>query len=50
MAVLARVAKDPARGVLVVTHDPRIEEFADRLSASRTDASSARAAQPVPKK
>jgi putative ABC transport system ATP-binding protein len=31
MAVLARVAKDPARGVLVVTHDPRIEEFADRI-------------------
>jgi len=31
MAVLARVARDPARGVLVVTHDPRIEEFADRI-------------------
>ena len=31
MAVLARVAKDPARGVLVVTHAPRIEEFADRI-------------------
>jgi putative ABC transport system ATP-binding protein len=31
MAVLARVAKDPGRGVLVVTHDPRIEEFADRI-------------------
>jgi len=31
MAVLARVAKDPARGVLVVTHDPRIDEFADRI-------------------
>ena len=31
MAVLARVAKDPARGVLVVTHDPRIVEFADRI-------------------
>ena len=31
MALLAGVAKDPARGVLVVTHDPRIEEFADRI-------------------
>lgn len=31
MAVLARIAKDPARGVLVVTHDPRIVEFADRI-------------------
>ena len=31
MAVLARVAKDPARGVLVVTHDPRIEECSDRI-------------------
>jgi len=31
MSVLARIAKDPARGVLVVTHDPRIVEFADRI-------------------
>jgi putative ABC transport system ATP-binding protein len=31
MSVLARIAKDPARGVLVVTHDPRIEAFADRI-------------------
>jgi putative ABC transport system ATP-binding protein len=31
MSVLAQIAKDPARGVLVVTHDPRIVEFADRI-------------------
>jgi putative ABC transport system ATP-binding protein len=31
MSVLARIAKDPARGVLVVTHDPRIVAFADRI-------------------
>jgi putative ABC transport system ATP-binding protein len=31
MTVLAQIAKDPARGVLVVTHDPRIVEFADRI-------------------
>jgi putative ABC transport system ATP-binding protein len=31
MTVLARIARDPARGVLVVTHDPRILPFADRI-------------------
>jgi putative ABC transport system ATP-binding protein len=31
MSVLAQIAKDPARGVLVVTHDPRIVAFADRI-------------------
>jgi ABC-type lipoprotein export system ATPase subunit len=29
--VLARIAKDPTRGVLVVTHDPRTVPFADRI-------------------
>ncbi len=31
MTVLARVARDPSRAVLVVTHDPRIVPFADRI-------------------
>jgi putative ABC transport system ATP-binding protein len=31
MTILARIAKDPARGVLVVTHDPRILPFAHRV-------------------
>ena len=31
MALLADVAKDSTRGVLVVTHDPRILRFADRV-------------------
>lgn len=31
MKVLAQIAKDQARGVLVVTHDPRILPFADRI-------------------
>jgi putative ABC transport system ATP-binding protein len=31
MEVLARIAKDPTRGVLVVTHDPRTVPFADRI-------------------
>ncbi|HEY1363886.1 MAG TPA: ABC transporter ATP-binding protein [Xanthobacteraceae bacterium] len=31
MTVLAQIARDPARGVLVVTHDPRILPFADRI-------------------
>jgi putative ABC transport system ATP-binding protein len=31
MSMLARIAKDSARGVLVVTHDPRIVSFADRI-------------------
>ena len=31
MAVLAQIAKNPARAVLVVTHDPRIVPFADRI-------------------
>jgi len=31
MTLLADIAKDPARAVLVVTHDPRILPFADRI-------------------
>jgi putative ABC transport system ATP-binding protein len=31
MTVLAHIAKDPSRGVLVVTHDPRILPFAHRI-------------------
>ncbi len=31
MTILAGIAKDPSRGVLVVTHDPRIVPFADRI-------------------
>lgn len=31
MAVLVEIAKDHGRGVLVVTHDPRIVPFADRI-------------------
>jgi putative ABC transport system ATP-binding protein len=31
MSVLADIAKDSARAVFVVTHDPRIEPFADRI-------------------
>jgi putative ABC transport system ATP-binding protein len=31
MTVLAQIAKDPTRGVLVVTHDPRILPFGDRI-------------------
>ena len=31
MALLADIAKDPARAVLVVTHDPRILPFASRV-------------------
>jgi putative ABC transport system ATP-binding protein len=31
MAILAEVAKDSSRGVLVVTHDPRVIPFADRI-------------------
>jgi putative ABC transport system ATP-binding protein len=31
MTVLARIAKDQSRGVLVVTHDPRILPFASRI-------------------
>jgi len=31
MGLLADIAKDPARAVFVVTHDPRIEPFADRI-------------------
>ena len=29
--ILADIAKDPSRGVLVVTHDPRLLPFADRV-------------------
>ena len=31
MTLLAQIAKDPSRGVLVVTHDPRILPFANRI-------------------
>jgi putative ABC transport system ATP-binding protein len=31
MTILAEIAKDPGRGVLVVTHDPRLVPFADRI-------------------
>jgi len=31
MTLLAEIAKDSSRGVLVVTHDPRILPFADRV-------------------
>ena len=31
MTLLAEFAKDPSRGVLVVTHDPRILPFANRI-------------------
>jgi putative ABC transport system ATP-binding protein len=31
MAVLARIAREPDHGVLVVTHDPRILPFASRI-------------------
>jgi putative ABC transport system ATP-binding protein len=31
MEVLAEIAKDPARAMFIVTHDPRIMPFADRI-------------------
>jgi putative ABC transport system ATP-binding protein len=31
MTLLAEIAKDRSRGVLVVTHDPRILPFANRV-------------------
>ena len=31
MGILATIARDPGRGVLVVTHDPRLVPFADRI-------------------
>jgi len=31
MGILATIAKDPGRGVLVVTHDPRLVPFPDRI-------------------
>ena len=31
MKILARIATDPSRGVMVVTHDPRIARLADRI-------------------
>lgn len=31
MTVLAEIAKDPARALFIVTHDPRIMQFADRI-------------------
>jgi len=31
MSMLARIARNTSRGVLVVTHDPRIVSFADRI-------------------
>src|SRR5207247_11458032 len=32
MTLLAAIAKDPSRGVLVVAHDPRTLRFADRVA------------------
>jgi putative ABC transport system ATP-binding protein len=31
MTILARIARDHGRAVLVVTHDTRLLEFADRI-------------------
>jgi putative ABC transport system ATP-binding protein len=31
MTVLAEIAKDQARALFIVTHDPRIIHFADRI-------------------
>jgi putative ABC transport system ATP-binding protein len=31
MGILAEIAREPGRGVLVVTHDPRLVPFADRI-------------------
>jgi putative ABC transport system ATP-binding protein len=31
MTVLAELAKDPSRAMFIVTHDPRIVPFADRI-------------------
>ncbi len=31
MAILSEIARDPSRGVLVVTHDPRLIPFASRI-------------------
>jgi putative ABC transport system ATP-binding protein len=31
MTLLAKIAKDPSRAVLIVTHDPRVLPFADRV-------------------
>jgi putative ABC transport system ATP-binding protein len=31
MTILAGIAKDQGRGVLIVTHDPRLLPFADRI-------------------
>jgi putative ABC transport system ATP-binding protein len=31
MTILSQIAQDPRRGVLVVTHDPRLIPFADRI-------------------
>jgi len=31
MEIVTTIAKDPSRGVLVVTHDPRLLPFADRI-------------------
>ena len=31
MTLLAEMAKDPARALFIVTHDPRIMPFADRI-------------------
>ena len=41
MTVLAEIAKDPARAMFIVTRDPRIMPFADRIFASKTAKSSA---------
>jgi putative ABC transport system ATP-binding protein len=31
MTILAQIAKQSSRGVLIVTHDPRMLPFADRI-------------------
>jgi putative ABC transport system ATP-binding protein len=31
MKILAEIASEPARAVLIVTHDPRLLPFADRI-------------------
>ena len=32
MKILRRVARNPERAIIVVTHDPRIYDFADRMA------------------
>ena len=39
MKILAEIAEERGRAVLIVTHDPRLLPFADRVVDSRTDGS-----------